>query len=259
MFYKKTQKNFLKLRSRGFTLYELLISIAIVSIIAGIVLYNHKRFETDVEITNVAYRLALEVRQAQVYSVSVRPFGGTPNQPNFQVLYGLHFNKDVDNSLIFYADTNEDGVYTPTGGVTDADCDQSTGSECIEKFILGRNNRIQGWCSTLWPDNPLFNQSIQECVAAKQNGQSYNDLDIKFQRPHPDAIFDVYQNSDEYTSDTNALTQTCNDGTRNRPCSGWSICLISPQGHKKRVSVYQTGQISVENVVTGSACDSLTN
>ena len=76
MFNKKIHTGFLKLRSRGFTLYELLISMAIIVLVAGIVIYNHKRFETDIEITNVAYRVALELRQAQVYGISVKQFSG---------------------------------------------------------------------------------------------------------------------------------------------------------------------------------------
>ncbi len=255
----------------GFTLYELLISISIVGIILGIVLYNHSKFETDIEITNLGYRVALAVRQAQVSSISVKQFidisGG-----RFDVPHGLHFNKDADNSFIFFADANGDGLYTPQSGGFDMDCVAEAGSECVEKISIGHNNKIKGFCGISWSADPA---DVQPC--AEFGSGTYQMLDIKFKRPNPDAIFRVYpvnftatqgdglppygfDSSTGTFNESAATTKACVNNSNGVACDGWAICLISPQGREKRVVVYNTGQISVENVTpnTNEPCSSIT-
>jgi|GEM_PF-513352 len=267
MLKNKLKKRFPRLLSRGFTLYELLVSISIVAIIIGIVLYNQSRFETDIEVTNLAYRVALAVRQAQVSSISVNQFvdftGG-----RFNVPHGVHFNKDVSDAFIVFADADADGLYDPEFGGSDMDCLSAEGSECVEKISIGRGNQIKGFCGISWLAGP---GDVQPCTDFGVG--DYQMLDIKFKRPNPDAIFKAYvpDSSDPkgsrqpygYNSSTGefddgaAVTNACVNGSDNVPCDGWAICLISPKGREKRVVVYSTGQISVENVTPGSseACD----
>ncbi len=235
----------------GFTLYELLISAAIISLIAGIVIYNHKRFETDIEITNLSYRIALTAREAQVYSVSVKPFTGAAGQ-NFQTSYGLHFNKNTDNSFIFFADNDDNGVYNQAvtdGNATDCSTDDDT--ECVEKISIGRGNVITGWCAILWTNNP--GDQEQPCINIKDDANPLGSLDIRFKRPDPDAIFQVFPDGDY--SEGKGVEMLCSTASGvEKNCSGWAICLKSPQGRQKRVVVYETGQISVENVEDATAC-----
>ena len=108
----RTIKNRFK---KGFTLYEVVVTLAIVLIIMGIVLFNQSKFRSDIEITNLAYRVALAVREAQVYSISVKQFAGSQSSQRFDVPYGLHFNKEVDDAFILFADADRDGRYTNTG------------------------------------------------------------------------------------------------------------------------------------------------
>jgi prepilin-type N-terminal cleavage/methylation domain-containing protein len=77
--------------SRGFTLIELLVVTAILVIVSGLVLANHSRFGGKILLQNLAYDMALSVRQAQVYGISVRQFGaGT-----YSAGYGIRFSTSV--------------------------------------------------------------------------------------------------------------------------------------------------------------------
>ena|SRR3989344_1885977 len=224
----------------GFTLFEMLVSVAIITIVSGVVFFNHSKFKTDTEITNIAYRTALSVREAQVYGISVKQFNPSGEGETFEVSYGLHFNQNVDDAFILFADGNGDGLYTlPLGpNNDDMSCDTAPGSECIEKVSIGRNNRIKGWCGILWS-----NPDDETCFRSGATDNHF--LDIKFKRPNPDAIFKVYQ-----VNYGNNEIEPCGVA-----CTGWAICLVSPDGKQKQVVVYETGQIAVENVDSGDGCN----
>ncbi len=226
----------------------MLISLSIVTIIAGIAFYNHKQFRTDIEITNLAYKVALDVRQAQVESISVKQFTTGPSgEQNYDAAYGLHFFNDIQNEIILFADgADGNGRYTSDGNPGDMNCSQEAGSECLEKITIGRSNSIKGWCGFLWSDSGPTNTN---CFYAGQ-GSELEYFDIMFKRPEPDAIFKVYQ--EEYDG-TGLLGDICNNGSDQVACTGWAICLNSYEGLQKRVVVYDTGQISVENVAAADA------
>jgi prepilin-type N-terminal cleavage/methylation domain-containing protein len=252
MFVGKFQTKKSLYSTRGFTLYELLISFAIISIIAGIVLYNHRRFETDIEVTNLAYRMAVEIRQAQVYGISVRQHAGA-GLLGFDVAYGVHFETDVNDSFILFADGDGNGLYNPAVSEGSTDCPTDAGTECVEKFSIGRNNKIIGWCGILWSNTA---DVTQQCFVP--NSQTdYKFFDIKFKRPNPDAIFSWYKGSYDEGSTSSAFNRACSDGGVDKACNGYAICLESPQGRRKRVVVYETGQISVENVEVDTTCSNI--
>lgn len=220
----------------GFTLFEMLISAAIVVLISGVVLYNHKKFSSDIEVTNLAYKMAIDIRQAQVYSISVKEFvSGQSTVSSFEVPYGLHFDNSYPTSYIIFADADGNGLYTGSG-VANMDCSPP---ECVEKITIGRGNTIEKWCGVVWG-----NPGAGSCVIA---GVDKYFLDMKFFRPNPDAIFRLFSRS--YNTG-GAVSGSCGG----MDCTGWATCLISPSGRKKAVVVYETGQISVEDVVNGHAC-----
>jgi prepilin-type N-terminal cleavage/methylation domain-containing protein len=135
--------------NKGFTLVELMVSVAIFVIISSVILARHSQFSGTILIKNLAYDIALSIRKAQVFGLSIREYKG-----KFDSGYGVHFNSD--SSYIFFSDTNGNNVYN--SGVDDI----------IDTLTLGGGNKISKFCADT------------QC--------SITSLDIVFNRPNPDAI-----------------------------------------------------------------------
>src|SRR3989344_1700844 len=110
MFLSQKKENPLAYKS-GFTLIELLVSIFIIGVIASVTVYNHREFTDSLEITNLAYTMALSIREAQISGTSVK--AGLSG--DFDKAYGIHFNiNDPDDpnfpgrntAYILFSDVN---------------------------------------------------------------------------------------------------------------------------------------------------------
>lgn len=157
--------------SRGFTLIEMMVVVGIIVIITSIVLANNNRFGGEVLLQNLAYDMALSIREAQVYGISVQRFNGT-----FGSAYGMHFQLDSgsgSSAYILFADalTPADGLY---------ECPQPGTSECelVDSTTISSGYRVSNLCAT--PSD-----GIERC--------SLPNLDITFKRPEPDAYIRTTQ------------------------------------------------------------------
>ncbi|MEX0917161.1 MAG: prepilin-type N-terminal cleavage/methylation domain-containing protein [Candidatus Paceibacterota bacterium] len=194
-------------RKKGFSLIELLVSVAIITLITGVVLANHARFGGSVLLGDLAYEIALSMRQAQIFGISVREFGVGSGQ--FDVGYGIHFNGFFEgSSYVFFSDTDDDQVYDYT-------TDPLTSDELVEVFRIGRNNMISDFCGVR-PD------LTTDCYA----DGDIDLLNISFKRPNPEATIKSDIPSVVYNS---AI-----------------ITVRSPQEITRTITVESTGQISVE-------------
>ncbi len=145
--------------SPGFTLIEMLVSISIIALISTLVLANHNRFNNSLLLGNLAYDIALSIRQAQVYGLSVKGSGS-----NFQVGYGVHFSSP--NSFIFYSDDNNNKTY-------------DTGTDTIvETYAIGQGNRFLRFCGV----------TANNTATCSDDSPGLSYLDIVFFRPDPDAV-----------------------------------------------------------------------
>src|SRR3989344_6847475 len=75
---------------RAFTLVELVVVLAIFTLISSVVLANHSRFNGSVLLGSLAYDIALSIREAQVYGLSVKQHT-VAGVGQFQIGYGIHF------------------------------------------------------------------------------------------------------------------------------------------------------------------------
>lgn len=164
----KSKKN-----KRGFTLVELVVSVAIFLVITSVILANHSRFSGTLLIENLAYDIALSVRKAQVFGLSVREF--ETGSDEFNVGYGIHFDSGSNNTYIFFADRDRNEKYDGP-------------SEIIETFTLRKGNVISQFCGTLA-------NGMEKCSSA-----DISFLDIIFERPNPDAIIKSNILDDIYAS-----------------------------------------------------------
>ena len=86
----------------GFSILEVLITAAIIGIITAVVVIKYGSFNNVVLLKNQAYKAALDLREAQVYAVSVRGEGG-----QFREDYGLYFAVNNPQQYTLFLDQGE--------------------------------------------------------------------------------------------------------------------------------------------------------
>ncbi len=219
----------------GITLVELLVSIFIIMTITAVVVYNHRAFTDNLEITNLAFDIALHIRESQVEGIAVRP--GPTEQ--FQNAFGVYFfigNGGNSSAFIRFVDLNDGGLGDPDG-LYNGGFDYCAGSEeCLNQIDIGRGNRISHIC---WKDNNGDFRCRRPHPTAPSSPPK--GVSITFLRPKPDATIKFLNNGGQLCGD-----EECDDSKREAV-----VCLESPLGKKKSVHVLPTGQISVQN---GEGC-----
>jgi prepilin-type N-terminal cleavage/methylation domain-containing protein len=156
---------------RGFTLIELVVTMGIMALITSVTLANHSKFGGQVMLRNLAYEMALIVREAQTYGVSVRKINIGSGE--FEAGYGVHFNANNPTEYVMFADT-----YTESGTlIRGEDGMRNTVLEDVNTFKIGRGYKINKFC--VGPEeSPSCREVCESCSGT---------LDILFKRPEPDA------------------------------------------------------------------------
>lgn len=172
-------KSFLKRRisqrSRGFTLIEMLMTLVIFSIMTGVVLVNQDKFDSTILLNNLAYDVAITIRQAQTYGVNVREFRDYTGLGQF-VAYGVKFAANQNKSFVLFADADSNKQFDG-----DFDCPQDD-TECVERYAIKRGNIIQSICA---------GPNADEC------DKKIDSLTILFKRPDPDAMIMLNSNGEK--------------------------------------------------------------
>ena len=144
---------------KGFTLIELLAVAGIIVLITSLILVNNNKFGGKILLENLAYDVALSIRQAQVYGISVRQFStGT-----FDIGYGVYFNSSPASakSYSLFGDANGNSLW-------------NTGEDVAPSpYSIERGYHIYKLCAPR-------GANASTCTAV-------NRLDIVFRRPEPDA------------------------------------------------------------------------
>ncbi|HEU5114397.1 MAG TPA: prepilin-type N-terminal cleavage/methylation domain-containing protein [Candidatus Paceibacterota bacterium] len=138
--------------NKGFTLVELLVSIAIFTVITTIAVYNNGQFNGSVLLTNLAYEIALSIRQAQYYGISVRQ----NTAQNFDSGYGIDFKTSSPTSYTLFEDKSSGSQHV-------FDASDAT----VQTFSIAKGNKVPKVCVD------------GDC--------SKSTVDISFVRPNPDA------------------------------------------------------------------------
>jgi prepilin-type N-terminal cleavage/methylation domain-containing protein len=164
---------------KGFTILELVISIAIFAIMSALLLARYGTFNQGILLDNLAYDIALTIRNAQSYGLNVRSSSRTANL--FDKPYGVHFDINDPTHFIFFVDTGGYGVYNPNIYLdNDGNPDQ-----ILSKTTITRGSKISALC-------------VNGCSA----GTPVTSVDITFKRPDPNAIIKINGRTDIYNSDT---------------------------------------------------------
>ncbi len=141
----------------GFSLAELMVVTAVIVLVSAVVLVNNNRFGGVVLLENLAYDIALSIRQAQAYGISVRRDQGTGG---FNIGYGVYFNMTSPKTYYLFADVDGDGVWDSGEDVSPS------------PYNIERGFKIADLCVT--------SSESETC--------GLNRIDIIFKRPEPGAF-----------------------------------------------------------------------
>jgi len=200
-------------RRDGFTITELILSVSILVAIMAMVLLNQSTYTDEVVLSNAADEISSTISQAQLYATGVREF--TPGSSEFDISYGLTFSllsSGSDEVYIYFADRNGNGIYDD-----DWSCPTSNSSECLDRADLSSGNRINALCFVRTFDT-------DDCNVGR--------IDVSFFRPSIEARILLFDTSGHSMSPANI--------------KGAKVILESPRGLARSVTVYLTGQISVQ-------------
>lgn len=151
---------------KGFTLVELLISISIFTLITTVSVFNYSSFNSSVALTNLAYEIALSVRQAQFYGITVKQSSSAlVAEELFSSGYGVHFERNSASYVLFEDKSVVNHVYSPS-------------TELLETYTIQKGNKIAKMC--------VNSLSGLDCTPTS--------LDLSFVRPNPDTYMAVGMN-----------------------------------------------------------------
>lgn len=96
------------LKHRGFTVIELLVVVAIMSLLMLSFMFRYRNYGQVIIADQLANEVALTLREAQFYATGVRELA--PGTQNFGGWYGARFTNNTQN-YTFFADLNQDYNY----------------------------------------------------------------------------------------------------------------------------------------------------
>src|SRR3989338_8159589 len=205
-------------KNLGFTLVELLVSIAIVSVILTVIVSNQSTYTDGVALTNLADEISSTISQAQAYGIGVREF--SPSSSEFSASYGLTFSllgSGFNKAYLFFGDRNGNKIYDG-----DWSCPIGGASECLERIDISRGNYIESLC-VLYYTSPIY--YVDNCDVGR--------VDISFAYSSGETQLLFYKTSGNLFN-LKELTQT----------EGAKIVLKSPGGLSWSVVVHTNGQVS---------------
>ncbi len=203
--------------NRGFTIIELLVSLAIFVTMTSVIVTKFGTFNQSTLLTDTAYDIALVLRLAQTYGLSVKSAvaGGAAN---FSYPYGVDFNRGTaavcggatsdSATLVLFADSSPAGAPDGTCGASDAN---------INTYLIIRGAMISSLC---------VGANLTDC---HQTNNAVSRLNVSFQRPNPEAII----------CGSNGGSPTCDYAYAEATIQG-------TDGSPRTIVVRQNGQISVQ-------------
>lgn len=177
-------------RTRAFTLVELLVTVAIITIVMSVILASQSSFNRSILLTDTAYTVALSVRQAQSLGISGKIFAANNNTG-----YGIHIDTSASpiTSYIQFADILPviggavNTLVCPGHTIVDpsnpesrpGNCLYDSAGEIVNKYTFSQGYTIGSFCG-------YIGASTSYC----SNGGAIqlSKLDITFERPNVQTV-----------------------------------------------------------------------
>ena len=209
--------------SGGFTLLEMLVSITIFTLLTSTLLVKNSQFKGNVAITNLAYQMALSLREAQSYGVNVKGVATAGGSPfSYTTPYGIHF--DTTNTYLLFGDSHP----AATGNAKSGNRVYTASDRLIRSYPLQVGNTIARFCVT---------RSSPAATTCSGVG-GLTSLDVTFVRPQPDAV----------------IREGAASGYAQTSADSAAIYVKNDKGVCKGVSVTNVGQIGVIDSPTAAEC-----
>ena len=186
----------------GYTIIELLVVFAIISVIMLITLFQYSTFSSSTLLTNLTYEVALSIRQAQVYGLSVKGTKGGAAAPysnaTYNAGYGIHLDAvhpsgNLITSMVLFTDLPASANDTrPTGDRKFNYSDPPVGTgpagspEFLEQVSVPGGYLIQKFCGFYGATGTAYRCS--DGTSSDASG-GITAMDVVFQRPNPGAFF----------------------------------------------------------------------
>ena len=164
-------------RQRGFTIVELMVTATIFVVMTALVVAKYGTFNQSVLLTNLVYDVALTVRTAQTYGLSVQGIKPASTLV-FNAAYGVHFDTTANTQMVLFADTNQ-GTALPGEHLYEAGLDT-----IVNTYSIKYGGKITSLC--------LYSNA-STCTTKST-------VDISFTRPDPSAVICVGSNDCTYSA-----------------------------------------------------------
>jgi prepilin-type N-terminal cleavage/methylation domain-containing protein len=218
-------------QSRAFTLIEMMVVIAIISIISAVAISGQSSFNQTLVLNDTAYTVAYSARQAQSYGISGKGYNSANN-----VGYGLNFNRDTPNQYTFFVDSASAGnlkswCTTGTAGQPDfkaGDClyVNGGGDGTLQTYAFTRGFTIGRLC--------VISNNTRIC--SDSSGNPLQTLNIVYLRPNTTTIMSGARSS---------------SGPLNSPVTCAEIRIDAPTGGvSKNIRISAYGEVSIGQVCT---------
>lgn len=192
-------------RSRAFTLVELMVSVAIFAMMTALVVVKYGNFNQSVLLTNLAYDVAMTIRTAQAYGLSVKD----PNESNqFKYAYGVTIGPSTNTCAGVVTDSRNFLMFADS--VIDNLCTENGSDILISTYAIKRGAVVQSVCAS--------------SNSANCNHSTVGRLHITFKRPEPRANI--------------CLNGSCNYNYA-------EIILRSTDNNTRKIVIRSNGQITV--------------
>jgi prepilin-type N-terminal cleavage/methylation domain-containing protein len=131
-------------KEKGFSLMELLVVIALLTVLLSMTLFNYDQFGKETELENSVYSVALAIRETQTFGINKKARDGLANPQDFgeDYGYGVHFRRttltgseNIDTKhFAFFIDSN--------GGDKKMTGNCSPSQECYSVVSIEKGNYI---------------------------------------------------------------------------------------------------------------------
>lgn len=116
---------------------EMIVVMAISTVLMTTLVIQQGQWTDQLNLNTEAYKLTSDIRKAQFYSLSVKE--GVVGSGDFDIGYGVYFDKDNLNQYIFFADKDKNQKYNSGEGET-----KTLDKGVTIKNVCGSNRCFQG-------------------------------------------------------------------------------------------------------------------